>query len=545
MPFACKLPWIVVALTLSGCATYVPAPLREGRGATSVGQLSAPDATISLPTLPPHPFDPTDGLDVTEVATLAVANSPTLRLKRDALGVARAQAFAAGLLPDPQLALAADFPRHSGAGLTSAYSLGLSEDITALLTRSMRKAVANSQSEQVNLELLWAEWQTVAQARLLFDQVLTLRAQQARLEAEQAAQAPVEAYVNMALRAGNLTYDSASAGLNADADVQKRLADKAIALHQADSDLHVLLGLAPGAPLDLVGAPYQVTPTPAQLQQALAGLPQRRPDLLALQAGYQSQESTLRAAVRAQFPAITIGFNTARDTSAVYTNGVSLGITLPLFDRNRGNIAIGRATRQQLKDDYEARVLGTRSDMQRLQADIATLARQRRSLTAHAQQLDEALRAAERSWNARLLDWPTYLAIRSNALGADLDLLALEQEQVKQSIALEALLGDTGLADPPPFRQSIHAMKRPSMTPRLYAFAPARPAGRLRRRSRQRQQQEPTRTVAVTTELPRRQTFHDSVEAIGSTMGDPHRARTLSLAYGGQIVDVKVAPGRR
>lgn len=55
---------------------------------------------------------------------------------------------------------------------------------------------------------------------------------------------------------------------------------------------------------------------------------------------------------------------------------------------------------------------------------------------------------------------------------------------------------------------------------------------------------QPASTVAVTTEMPRRQTFHDSIEAIGSTMGDPHRARTLSLAYGGQIVDVKVAAGQ-
>jgi outer membrane protein TolC len=441
-----KLPLIVTALALAGCATYAPSPLGDGNGAASVAQLSAPSAAMSLPTLPAHRFDPSDGLDVTEVATLAVANSPDLRLKRDALGVARAQAFAAGLLPDPQLSAGADFPRQSGAGLTTAFNLGLSEDISALLTRSMRLAVANSQSDQVNLDLLWAEWQTVAQARLLFGQVLTLRTQQARLQAEQAALTPVETYVNAALRAGNLTYDSASAGLNAGADVQKRLADNAIMLHQAQSDLHVLLGLAPSATLELVGAPYQVAPTSTQLQRALIHLPQRRPDLLALQAGYRSQEAKLRSAVWAQFPAINIGFNTARDTSAVYSNGITLGITLPLFNRNRGNIAIERATRQQLKDDYEARVQMTRSDMQRLQADIATLTQQRSSLTAHARQLDQALLAAERSWQAGLLDWPTYLAIRSNALSADLDLLALEQEQVKQSIALEALLGNTDLA---------------------------------------------------------------------------------------------------
>lgn len=440
------LPSIVIALTLSGCATYSPSPLGEGNGAASVAQLTAPSAAMAVPTLPAHRFDPSNGLDQAEVATLAVANSPALKLKRDALGVARAQAFAAGLLPDPQLSAGADFPRQSGAGLTTAYNLGLSEDLSALLTRSMRRAVASSQSDQVNLDLLWAEWQTVAQARWLFGQVLGLRAQQARLQVERAALTPVETYVNAALRGGNLTYETASVGLNAGADIRKRLADNAIVLHQAQSDLHVLLGLAPDARLELVGAPYQVAPTSVQLLQALADLPQRRPDLLALQAGYQSQEAKLRAAVWAQFPAINIGFNTARDTSAVYTNGITLGITLPLFNRNRGNIAIERMTRQQLKDDYAARVQMTRSDMQRLHADLATLTRQRSGLVAHARQLDQALRAAERSWQAGLLDWPTYLAIRSNALGADLDLLALEQEQAKQSIALEALLGNTGLA---------------------------------------------------------------------------------------------------
>jgi outer membrane protein TolC len=437
---------VIAVLLLSGCATYAPVPLGDGHGASSVADLVAPSKDMPIPVMSTHRFDPSDGLDVTEVAMLAVVNSPVLKVKRDELGIARAQAFAAGLLPDPQLSYSADFPGHTGAGLSSAYNLGISEDITALLTLSSRRAAARSQAEQVNLDLLWAEWQSVAQARLLFDQVLTLRAQQARLTAEQAALAPLEPSIDAALRAGNLTYDSASAGFNAGADVRKRLADATIALHQAETDLHVLLGLAPGATLDLVGAPYQASSTPEQVQQALADLPRRRPDLLALRAGYQSQEAKLRAAVLAQFPALSIGFNTARDTSNVTTHGFSIGITLPLFDRNRGNIAIEKATRQQLKDDYAARMLDTRSDMQRLVADLATLTQQRAALAAHAQQLDTARRAAEAAWQQSLLDWPTYLAIRSNALSADLDLLDLQQQQATQAIALEALLGNTDLA---------------------------------------------------------------------------------------------------
>jgi cobalt-zinc-cadmium efflux system outer membrane protein len=438
-----------VAMASSGCATYAPLALPDGRGANAVTQLRAPIAAMPAPLRASHRFDPSDGLDVTEIATLAVANSPALKLQRDALGVARAQAFAAGLLPDPQLSVGEDFPSHSGPGLTTAYSLGLSADVSALLTRSLRTAAARRQTEQVNLDLLWSEWQTVAQARLLFDQVLMLRAQQARLVSEQAALAQVEQYINRALRAGNLTYDTASAGLNAGSDVRKRLAEGAIALHQAQSDLHELLGLDAHAPLQLVGAAYQVTPSPAQVQQALDALPQRRPDLLALQAGYASQEAKLHGAVLAQFPALNIGFNTARDTGAVYTNGFSLGITLPLFNRNRGNIAIETATRQQLRDDYAARVLGTRTDIQRLLADVATLQQQGSALDARVTQLAQARGAAESVWQKGLLDWPTYLAIRSSALTADLDRMTVRQQQATQSIALEALLGNTDLATVP------------------------------------------------------------------------------------------------
>ena len=437
---------IAAGLLLSACATYTPAPLGGGEGTASVMQLTAPMTAMPELALPSHRFDPSDGLDVTEVAMLAVVNNPALKLKRDELGIARAQAFAAGLLPDPQLSFGKDYLVHPGPGLSSAYNLGISEDISTFLTRSSRRAAARSQAEQVNLDLLWAEWQTVAQARLLFDQVLALRAQQKLLAAEQDAMTTLEPSIHAALAAGNLTYDSASAGLNAGADVRKRLADTTTALHQANSDLHVLLGLAPTVPLDLVGAPYQAGATLAQVQQALTDLPRRRPDLLALQAGYQSQEAKLRAAVRAQFPALNIGINTARDTTDVATRGFSIGITLPLFDRNRGNIAIEKATRQQLKDDYEARVLDTRSEMQRLLADLATLEQRRIALSAHAQQLDDARGAAEHAWQSRLLDWPTYVAIRSNALGADLDLLDLQQQQATQTIALEALLGNTDLA---------------------------------------------------------------------------------------------------
>jgi RND family efflux transporter MFP subunit len=54
----------------------------------------------------------------------------------------------------------------------------------------------------------------------------------------------------------------------------------------------------------------------------------------------------------------------------------------------------------------------------------------------------------------------------------------------------------------------------------------------------------PAGTVAVTTAMPRQQTFHDTVEAWGSAVGDPRRARAISLAHAGQVMAVNVAAGQ-
>lgn len=429
------------ASLLGGCAIYHPRPLHPAPAARSLAQLKVSADTMPLPALRTHAFDPSNGLDVTETAMLAVANNPTLKVMRDQLGVSRAQAFDAGLLPDPVLAASRDVPSSKGPGLTSAYNLGLNFDLGSLLTRSARVAAARASQHQVHLELLWAEWQTIAQARLLFDQVQTLRTQEMRLRHERQALGTVDATIDRALKDGNIDYASASVGLNATANVRNLLDATILQRTQAEHDLRALLGLAPSVQLHLVGPSWQPQPDAAALARAEKSLVQRRPDLLALKAGYAAQEARVRAAILAQYPAIQIGFNHARDTSNIHTNGLSIGLTLPLFNANRGKIAIARATRQELADAYRARLLGTRNDMHRLLAQLHTLDSQLHSARQHASQLDAAGKRASASWQRGLLDWPTWLSIRTSALDADLTVYALQQQRDVASIALETLLG--------------------------------------------------------------------------------------------------------
>lgn len=51
--------------------------------------------------------------------------------------------------------------------------------------------------------------------------------------------------------------------------------------------------------------------------------------------------------------------------------------------------------------------------------------------------------------------------------------------------------------------------------------------------------------VVVTTTLPKQQAFHDTVEAWGSAIGDPQRARVISLGHGGQLLSLQVSAGQR
>ena len=448
-PLRALLPTAFAAL--AGCATFHPLPLAGGRGPRRAEDITVPAQAMPTPALRAYPFDPSNGLDVTEVAMLAVARDPDLKIQRDAAGVARAQAYAAGLLPDPQLNYEHDRPTGSyPQGTTDAYTAGLTFDLGNLITRSARVKSARAGVRQVDLDLLWSEWQAIAEARTLFDRVYYQRKLVGRLEREQAALAPMQGAIERALRSGDLTYDTASSGLNAASDVANQLGDARRQFDLAEHDLHGLLGLDASVPLHLTGAPFAIDPDTAEVQRALGDMPKRRPDLLALQAGYRAQDEKLRAAILAQFPAITVGVVKARDNSNISSKGLSVSLSLPLFDGNRGNIAIERATRQQLHDEYAARLSADRNDVQRLMADLRSDRAQRAALAAHAAQLARARDAAKANYAAGRLDWPTYLAVRANSLAADTALLALDQDTHETAIALDALVGawpDASLAE--------------------------------------------------------------------------------------------------
>ncbi|BDD94296.1 outer membrane protein CzcC [Pandoraea sp. NE5] len=439
--FAAGLTAVGVAL-LNGCTMYHEAPLPTQPDApTNVSRISVDAAAMRFPALAAHHFDPSDGLDSIEIAMLAVSNNPDLKLARDDLGIAHAQSFAAGLLPDPQVGISSDYVSPGPGDATRAFNYGISMDLMAIAAIPGAKATAEHNVQKLDLGLLWQEQQTIAQARRLFAKV---RTQDVLLplarEANDLAQTRYETY-QKAVDAGNLTSDSVSAALTAAQDAHKQYTDLQHADLQAHADLNALLGLSPQTELTLIGDERSNAPSDSLLDDAVTHLAQRRADLNALAAGYAAQDGQYRQAILKQFPSLSVGFVRQRDTSNVYTSGFQINLSLPIFNRNQGNVAIESATRKRLRDEYQIRLDQAYADISRLRADRAISQAQLLGVETGLPMLSQASDAATRQYSSRNLTLGAYTDCRMAWLAKSVEALSLHEAIEEQDITIETLAG--------------------------------------------------------------------------------------------------------
>jgi outer membrane protein TolC len=347
LKFMVKIRWsFPLLLLLASCASYTPKSLPVMPDSkSSVSSLVRPHR---------HRFDPRDGLDGEELAMLAVANNPELRAARARLRVAHAQVFAAGLLADPQLGASEDFTMTPNT--QNAWALGLGFDVGDWLLRSSRRQMARAGQSQVQQEMLWQEWQVVAQARFLYARLQTYVATTRILKQETDWLQQVAQASHIALSGYDVTAEMANGDLLALRTVQQQQQDEVRLSRQDMGKLQTLLGLDTSANIQLQDAPVPVPLDVSMLRQQVTQRLYHRPDLAAIRAAYQTSEAGYHAAVLAQFPLLSVGINRAQDNYGDNSVGPGITLSLPLFNRNRGNIAIARASRAQLSAEYQARL---------------------------------------------------------------------------------------------------------------------------------------------------------------------------------------------
>jgi outer membrane protein TolC len=439
--FMKKLLLILMLSGMSGCTSYQPQRLNtQSTLLNEVAHISVDRSQMPLPELVAHEFNAEGGLGMTDIAMLAVVNNPDLKVARADARISHAQAFAAGLLPDPQFHFGFDFP-HNAPGATTAFNMSLSEDINALIQHDATRKAAQNEARRTDLNLLWQEWQVVARARTLFVRLTQDQWLMEVLAKNRALFADRYDRTQSALDRGLLPLDAVTPHLTALQDVGRQIRDLERLNNTDKHDLNALLGLAPEVPVPLKG-PVTLPPLDAErVISLLPDLPRRRPDLIALQYGYNAEDQRYRVAILGQFPAFNLGFTHGRDTTPIYTTGFGINLSVPVFNRNRGNIAIEQATRQKLYEDYQSRLNTANSDVQRILDEQRINERQLGEVDRELADLSRVAAKADLAFRARNIDALAFANLQGSLLSKQVEKISLEQSILLQRVALQALIG--------------------------------------------------------------------------------------------------------
>lgn len=442
-------PALLLAITLltSACTTYRAEPLEAQPALLSppvAAVLARDSAKIDRPYLTATTLDLSKPLDANDIAILAVIANPDLKVARLQANVASAQSFAARLLPDPTFNVGEDFLR-SGPDQYNNLVAALGLDLNALIKHAVVRDKARADEQQVRLDLAWAEWQTAGKARIGAVRAMSLeRAVALNRASRDAAQELLDATLRAAGR-GDLPAEQVQATRTAAFDAAERFRTSERDLVSARFDLAKLLGLPPETALQLRSSalPEAALDAAGWFELALT----RRADLQALRAGYASQEAAVHKAVLDQFPRLDLTITATRDSAGNRLLGPNVGVTLPLWNRNRGGIAVQRATRAALKAEYETRLFETRADIAAAAAGIDIARRQRRDILAGLPALERFVQASAAAASRGDLSSAVAATTAQALRDKQTQLMQSEQDIQEQWIALELLTG-TLLGEP-------------------------------------------------------------------------------------------------
>ena len=439
----------VLASALTGCAFYHAMPLNDAArdkamAPVPIDRVKVAAANLEHPLVKPLVIDGNGGFSPDEIAVMAVIVSPALRALRDQRGVARAQVIQAGILPNPQLSESIDIPHgNADPSYVSAHTLGLSWDVSALLTRHDEMEAARASAEAVDLQVAWEEWQVAQDSRLRAFRLLAMRAQ---LPLARAIEGGLEANI-IALRQGLAGGHKTMVDLTGATDLLTQARKNRLTLEQSITADRLALDIALAQPVDYdiqikPGTTFPVLADDSRAtDELLAGIENRRFDLVALALGYRSQEATLRAAVKSQFPKIGLSFSRASDTSDVKTLGGGVSVELPLFDRRQGVIAGAKATRQQLFDEYYARLAEARAEVRQILENLTATRAQLEEATRSLPDLEQLAAAYDKAFQSHNADVLAYRDAQAALATRRMEESKLRQDVLELSVALEIATG--------------------------------------------------------------------------------------------------------
>jgi cobalt-zinc-cadmium efflux system outer membrane protein len=156
-------------------------------------------------------------------------------------------------------------------------------------------------------------------------------------------------------------------------DSQREVRNRDTAVATALTQLRAFLGLTNTAPLFAVQGSLEVpTPTtPLTVEDAVALAQQNRPDLLSVRRQLAKAEADILVEQKKVYPEVTphLGYTRQFQEKAigfpdVNDWGLEVEVTVPLFDRNQGNIAKAQSVQRQTSLNLRAQLVDLRSEVE-------------------------------------------------------------------------------------------------------------------------------------------------------------------------------------
>lgn len=380
----------VVLAALSGCRTYEPAPIDWERERS----VWMERGVISFASLD----------DVSRLVSVGNAELNLMRLKR---AVSDRVAKTVGWWEDPELDVdllrivnPSDDPSVGGASLSMTIPLSG--------VKGLERKAAEAYSSADAADIVVAELETRVAARRAAVRLLSAR-ETVRLLKEFESDARIVAAFATAERlsdAGELSRtDAVSARLRRHQRLH-RLREAEAAEAESERTLRGLLGVAPGVELRFGFSVDAVS----GLRSRTVGDQLDHPRVRAAVCRLEGGEAALEAEIRRQYPELKIGPAYARE-EGTDRFGLTAGLTLPLWNRNRRGIAEAEGVR----DEARMKAVGIWRETV-LDADAARRALER--LENHPPETPPDRDATDALSDAGEIGALEYLAIREEALDA-------------------------------------------------------------------------------------------------------------------------------
>lgn len=338
---------LVLMVATCGCRSAA-LPNARGRVSRDLTQRFGSGVTEPLrrdQTMIPPDVSLHDGLTQDEAAQVALWNNAAFQELLADLGVSRAQLFDAGLITDPQFMIF--FPLGP-----KQLEFMMAQSVDAIWLRSLRTRAARLDLNRVSQSMVQNGLNTIRDARRAHADLVQAQQQSDVARDAESIRAEIAELAQKRLGAGDISELEAATS-QIDAIQAKATAARAIQdVRLAEHRLRTILGLTMlDAPIIAIGSPESGVSISGDPDELIGTALVMRPDLRAAEIAIEAACQRAGLAKR-QFMNLDAIYDANGTGLEGFESGPGLRFTVPIFNGNRGGIAIAKAEWQRACRQY-------------------------------------------------------------------------------------------------------------------------------------------------------------------------------------------------